>query len=236
MLTDKICVVTGGTEGIGFAIAEALGRAGAKVAICSRSETKVKRAVSLLRDVDVHVVGTTCDVSSPEDVSSFRDLVNEQLGQADILVNNAGLGYFASLEETTLEQFRQTMDVNVLGVFLVTQVFLPDLQRDPGGDIVNVVSLAGKNGFVRGSAYAASKHAVLGLSKCLMLELRQQGIRVTAICPGSVDTAFFDRAGEELDNADRVLRPEEIGELVKATLLMPRRAMVSELDIRPSNP
>jgi 3-oxoacyl-[acyl-carrier protein] reductase len=162
--------------------------------------------------------------------------VHRELGPVDVVVNNAGLGHFAPVDELTVAQFDETMAVNVRGVFLVTRAFLPDMRKKKSGDIVNIASLAGKNAFLEGTAYSASKHAVLGFSKTLMLEVRKDNIRVISICPGSVDTPFFGKAGEELKNADRVLTASDVAQAVVGALEMPGRAMISELDIRPSNP
>ena len=142
----------------------------------------------------------------------------------------------APLLELSTSQIDEMLDVNVRGLMLVTRAFLPTMIAAEHGDIVNIASLAGKNGFAGGTAYAASKHAVLGFSKSLMLEVRAANIRVITVCPGSVETPFFDKAGVELSNADRVLQPEDVAETVVAALALPGRAMISDLDIRPANP
>ena len=235
-LKNSVCIITGGTEGIGRALAEALGARGAKVAICARTAKRVKETVGELRARGMTVAGGAADVSSESDVAAFRDLVHAELGPADVLVNNAGLGHFAALEQLTVAQFDETMAVNVRGVFLMTRAFLPDLRNKKAGDIVNIVSLAGKNGFVGGTSYTASKHAVLGFSKSLMLEVRKDNIRVIAVCPGSVRTPFFDKAGQDLPNADSVLTASDVAHAVVGALEIPGRAMMSEIDVRPTNP
>ena len=166
----------------------------------------------------------------------FADFVHDKLGPVQVLVNNAGLGHFATVEKLSVKQFDETFAVNVRGIFLMTRAFLPGMRKRKSGDIVNIASLAGRNGFVDGTAYTASKHAVLGFSKSLLLEVRKDNIRVIAICPGSVATPFFDKAGQELENADRVLTADDVAQAVIATLEVPGRAMISELDIRPTNP
>ena len=235
-LKDKVCVVTGATEGIGRAIATALLDRHANVAICARTEKKVQAAIKELSGKGRTVVGMAADVSSEADVREFGDFVHQHLGPVDVLVNNAGLGHFAPVEKLSVKQFDETMAVNVRGIFLVTRAFLPDMRRKKSGNIVNIASLAGKNGLVDGTAYTASKHAVLGFSKSLMLEVRKDNIRVVAICPGSVVTPFFEKAGQELKNPERVLRADDVAQAVVATIELPGRAMISELDIRPSNP
>ena len=235
-LKNAVCVVTGATEGIGRAIAEALAKKGGQVAICSRTTAKVTTAVAEMRARELSVVGTHADVSVEADVERFRNFVHAELGPVDVIVNNAGLGHFAPIDELTVAQFDETMAINVRGVFLVTRAFLPDMRKRKSGEIVNIASLAGKNAFLDGTAYSASKHAVLGFSKTLMLEVRKDNIRVIAICPGSVDTPFFGKAGETLKHADRVLTADDVAQAVVATLELPGRAMISELDIRPTNP
>ena len=235
-IDGSVCVVTGASEGIGRAIAEALATRGGRVAICSRTAQRIKAVAHELRGKEFNVEGFAADVSREADVAKFRDFVHAEYGPADVLVNNAGLGHFAPVEKLTVEQFDETMAVNVRGIFLMTRAFLPDMRKKKSGDIVNIASLAGKNGFVDGTAYGASKHAVLGFSKSLMLEVRKDGIRVIAICPGSVVTPFFKKAGQQLPNADRVLSPEDVAHAVVAALELPGRGMISELDIRPTNP
>jgi 3-oxoacyl-[acyl-carrier protein] reductase len=225
------CVVTGGTEGIGLALARAFQARGAQVAICARTAANVDRVAK-----ELGVVGLRCDVSQEEDVSRFAAQVQERLGAPDIVVNNAGLGHFAPIEELTLAQFDDIMAVNVRGMFLVTRAFLAGMRRRGSGDIVNIASLAGRNGFVGGTAYTASKHAVLGFSKSLMLEVRKANIRVIAVCPGSVETPFFEKSGYPRPDPGKVLSADDVARAVVAALELPGRAMVSELDIRPTNP
>jgi 3-oxoacyl-[acyl-carrier protein] reductase len=142
----------------------------------------------------------------------------------------------APLETLTLEAWDQTMAVNLRSLYLVTRAFLPGLLRIGASSIVNIASLAGRNGFEGGTAYCASKHAVLGFSKALMLEVRKRGVRVIAVCPGSVSTPFMDKQETLRPRRERVLQAEDVAQTVLATLTLPDRAMVSELDIRPTNP
>ncbi len=232
-----IAVVTGATEGIGRATAFALGRAGARVAICARNAKHVTSTVAALRDGGIDAAGAPCDVRDPDSVVVFGRYVRDQVGDPTILVNNAGIGRFAPLDEMSLDDWDDVQNTNVRSLFLVTREFLPAMKRAGRGDIVNVASLAGRNGFPGGTAYTASKHAVLGFSKSLLLEVRPQGVRVIAICPGSVDTPWMDKSGRAKPNRDKILHAEDIADTIVHALSLPAdRATISELDIRPANP
>ena len=235
-LSGVPAVVTGATEGIGRAIAVALGRAGARLAICARTEANVRATVAALSADGIDAVGRPCDVGDPTSVAAFGAFVAAERGDIGVLVNNAGIGRFGAIGELALEDWDAVMATNVRSLFLVTRAFLPAVTRTTGA-IVNMASLAGRNGVDGGTAYCASKHAVLGFSKALMLEVRKQGVRVIAVCPGSVITPFMDKTSRPGRTArDRMLRPEDVADTVLATLTLPDRAMISELDIRPTNP
>lgn len=235
-LTNRLAVITGATEGIGRAIAVALGSAGAKVAICARSASNVDATVAALRETGLDAIGRACDVADPAAVRAFADFVSRERGDAAVLVNNAGIGRFAPLEELTLEDWDETIAVNLRSLYLVTRAFLPGLVRAGQSSIVNIASLAGRNGFEGGTAYCASKHAVLGFSKALMLEVRKRGLRVIAVCPGSVATPFMDKQDRMRPDRDRILTADDVAQAVVGALTLADRAMVSELDIRPTNP
>jgi NAD(P)-dependent dehydrogenase (short-subunit alcohol dehydrogenase family) len=234
-LKNATVVVTGGTEGIGLALAHAFGREGAAVAICSRSEAKVTAALRALTGARVRAVGTPCDVTDPQAVAAFADFVTRALGRPTVVVNNAGIGRFATLETMALEDWDAVHATNLRGPFLVTRAFLPAMKAAGEGAIVNVASLAGRNGFEGGTAYCASKHGLIGFAKALMFEVRKHGIRVITVCPGSVATEFSGPS-DPSDKTERILHSEDVADIVIATLTLPDRAMVSELDIRPSNP
>ena len=235
-LAGSLAVVTGATEGIGRAIAMTLGTAGARVAICARTETNVRRTVGDFCAAGVDAIGIPCDVSDPEAVERFATFVRQERGTPRVLVNNAGIGRFRPLEELSLDDWDAVMATNVRSLYLVTRAFLKDMKASGGATIVNVASLAGKNGLEGGTAYCASKHAVLGFSKALMLEVRKHNIRVVAICPGSVATPFMDKQDRLRPNRERVLTADDVAHAVLATVTIADRAMVSELDIRPTNP
>lgn len=239
-MRDTLAVITGATEGIGRAIAVHLGRAGVRLAICARTARKVDATIAALRAERFDAIGVPCNVADPAAVGAFAEFVGKERGDAAVLVNNAGIGRFRPLEELSLEDWDETIAVNLRSLYLVTRAFLPGLKRAAvargSASIVNMASLAGRNGFEGGTAYCASKHAVLGFSKALMLEVRKQQIRVIAICPGSVATPFMDKQDRLRPNRERVLTADDVAQAVVSTLTLPDRAMVSELDIRPTNP
>ncbi|HTY06776.1 MAG TPA: SDR family NAD(P)-dependent oxidoreductase [Gemmatimonadales bacterium] len=233
-LSDKLAVVTGATDGIGKAVAFALGRAGARVAICARTAANVASTVAELKQAGIDAAGAACDVSDAAAVGRFAEFVRKERGEPQILVNNAGIGIFAPLAQLSLEDWDRVMGVNVRSLYLVTRSFLDGITRS-AGTIVNIGSLAGRNGLDGGTAYCASKHALLGFSKSLMLEVRKSGARVIAICPGSVSTGFSNRTARR-QNEDRILTPEDVAQTVLDVLTLPQRALISELDLRPTNP
>src|SRR6476646_4822894 len=229
-------LVTGATEGIGRATALALGRAGYRVGICSRSSDKVAATLAELRAQGVSAAGVAADVADPAQVRHLVDQVRAELGEIDVLLNNAGVLIARPLDELTLEDWDATMATNLRSLYLTTHLILPGMRTRRHGTIVNVASLAGRNGFVGGSAYSASKHAVLGVSRSLMLEVRKDNVRVIAICPGSVATGMLrDQAMLKPDH-ERILRPEDVAASILHVLTLPTSALVSELDIRPTNP
>jgi 3-oxoacyl-[acyl-carrier protein] reductase len=228
--------VTGATEGIGRSVALALARAGYDVGVCARHEPTVELLITELRALGVSADGKAADVGSEKDVQHAVRHILEALGPLDILINNAGIAVIKRIEDLTAREWDETMTTNVRGLFLASRAVLPEMRRRRSGTIVNIASLAGRNGFVGGTAYAASKHAVLGFSRSLMLETRQDNIRVIAICPGSVDTALLRDQPLLVPDVDKILQPEDVAEVVLQAIALPGRAMVSELDIRPTNP
>jgi 3-oxoacyl-[acyl-carrier protein] reductase len=156
-------------------------------------------------------------------------------GKVDHLINNAGMGILKKLVDSTLDEFKQQMDVNLYGVYNFTKAVLPNMIKNRSGSIINISSLAGKNAFVGGTMYGATKHGLMGFTKSLMLEVREYNIRVAAICPGSVDTSFNPNRAVIPEKKD-ILLSEDVAETVALVIKMPIRAMVSEIDIRPTNP
>lgn len=233
-LNSKVAIVTGGTRGIGFAIAESLIGEGARVFICGRDTKDVRNAVDRL-SANGDVRGRSVDVRSEDDV---RDMLREcttEFGGVDILVNNAGVGYFGkTVEETSGDEFRQTLETNLFGVFYACHHAIPLMKQRGGGYIINISSLAGQNPHARMAAYNASKFGLNGFSEALMQEVRHDGIKVSYICPGSVNTEF----GGDSPSPDKAwqLQPADIAQVVIDLLQSEQRALPSKIEIRPSSP
>jgi len=232
-LTGKRALVTGGTRGIGRAIVEQLLEAGAHVAFCGRTDSDWAEE-ELRAKGFVHSYATACDVSIPEQVAELFRFADAKLGGLDILVNNAGIGIFKPTGELTVDDWRQTIEVNLSGSFYCSREALERMRKSGGGYIVNLSSLAGKNPFAGGAAYNASKFGLNGFSEAMMLDHRQEDIRVTYIMPGSVDTNFSPRSGGK--GSDWKIAPEDVADMVLAVLRMPARTLVSRVEIRPSKP
>jgi 3-oxoacyl-[acyl-carrier protein] reductase len=246
-LENKVAIVTGGTRGIGRAIARRLLDEGARVAICGTRQASVDSALDLLAPKD-HVFGMVADVSKLEDVQAFVGAVQQRFGAIHILVNNAGAGLFRSVADLTPEEWQRTIGLNLTGVYYCCHEILPIFRQAGGGDVVNISSLAGKNAFAGGAAYNASKFGLNGFSEAMMLDYRNAGVRVSTIMPGSVDTGFGGShpTSEREDNNDKnasniapspwKIAPEDVAAIVAHVLLMPRRTTISAIEVRPSRP
>ena len=230
-LSKKIAIVTGGTKGIGRAIAEALVDAGASVAITARNQDEITKAVSQInRRSRGMAKGYVCDVRDYNQVKSlFADV-----GAVDILINNAGVGIFSSVESMSVEDFRTVLETNVFGVFYCCHEAIPLMKQRGGGYIINISSLAGANAHPKMAAYNASKFGLNGFSEALMQEVRHDGIKVSYIMPGSVNTEF---GGDETsDEKSWQLQPTDIAQVVLHLLQYPERTLPSRVEIRPSRP
>jgi 3-oxoacyl-[acyl-carrier protein] reductase len=233
-LQNKTAVVTGGTKGIGRAVAESLLEAGASVFVCARNASELKRAVEELSTLG-KAAGETCDVRSEAQVKMMLDEAARLFGGVDILVNNAGIGIIGkTVEEMSAEEFEQTLQTNLFGVFYACHHAIPLMKKRGGGYIINISSLAGQNAHPRMAAYNASKFGLNGFTEALMQEVREHDIKVTAICPGSVNTYF----GGDTPSEDQAwqLQSEDIAQVVVDLLEMHPRALPSKIEIRPSNP
>ena len=231
-LAGKNAVVTGGTRGIGLAIAEALALAGAGVAICGRTQANVESAVRQLTNKSKSkVVAKVADVRSSTEVGSFFEYLDRELGQLDIVVNNAGIGVFKSAAELSVEEWQNTLDTNLSGVFYCCREALGRI-RNRGGYIINISSLAGKNAFAGGAAYNASKFGLNGLSEAMMLDHRNENVKVSYILPGSVATEFSSSSGGEKWK----IAAGDIADIVLMLLKTPARTLISRVEVRPSKP
>jgi 3-oxoacyl-[acyl-carrier protein] reductase len=226
-LTNKTAIVTGGTRGIGRAIAKALVGAGVQVAITARNEDEIANAVSELNGA---ARGYVCDVRDYEQVRA----VFAKIGGVDILINNAGIGLFAPVESMSPDDFRAVLETNLFGVFYCCHEAIPLMKQRGGGYIINISSLAGTNAHPQMAAYNASKFALNGFTEALMQEVRHDGIKVSYIMPGSVNTEF---GGDEPSNEKSwQLQPGDIARVVTDLLAYPDRALPSRIEIRPSRP
>ncbi|HEX6649963.1 MAG TPA: SDR family oxidoreductase [Pyrinomonadaceae bacterium] len=234
-LTGKTAVVTGGTKGIGRAIASSLVRAGASVAITARNEQELADAVSRLNQIGTGKArGYVCDVRDYAQVKSTIAAITADFAGVDILVNNAGIGIFSSVESMSVEDFRAVLETNVLGVFYCCHEAIPVMKQRGGGYIINISSLAGANPHANMAAYNASKFALNGFSEALMQEVRHDGIKVSYIMPGSVNTEFG--GDEPSDEKSWQLQPGDIAQAVLDLLQYPNRSLVSRVEMRPSRP
>jgi NAD(P)-dependent dehydrogenase (short-subunit alcohol dehydrogenase family) len=229
-LQGKVALVTGGNRGIGRGIAEALAGSGMVVALTARD---AKAAAKAAAEIGSGARGYACDVRRQEQVAACFAAVEKDLGGLDVLVNNAGVGVFAKVADMSLDDWHAVIETNVNGVFYCTREAIPRMKRRGGGYIFNVSSLAGRNAFPGAAAYCASKHAVNGFSEALFQEVREDGIRVTYLMPGSVATDFGRGASAKQGWA---LQPEDVGEMVVDLLLTHPRAMHSRVEMRPSRP
>ena len=233
-LQGKTALVTGGTKGIGFGIAEALLSQGMNVAITSRSKESAEEASTKLgKNVSGRVLPLEADVRSIEDQQrAVRDTV-EKFGGIDVLIANAGLGHFASIEDLTDEQWHETIDINLTGVFHTIKAGVAEIKKSEGY-FMTIASLAGTNFFAGGSAYNASKFGLVGFTQAVMLDLRKHNVKVTTIMPGSVATHFN---GNEPDGSDDwKIQPEDLGQMVVDLLNMHPRTLPSKVEVRPTVP
>lgn len=230
-LQNKIALVTGASRGIGRSIALALAREGARVVLAARSTRELEDAAGEIRRMNTEASVVPVDMRDEQQIRAMIHAAVKQFGRIDILINNAGLGYFKPVADLATKEWDEMFDVNVRGVFIATQAALPHLRAATESFVVNIASLAGKNAFVDGGGYAATKWALRAFSQCLMLEERKNGVRVLSVCPGSVDTGFSPHAGKK-----DMIKPEDVAAAVVSALRMPQRTMVSEIDIRPTNP
>ena len=233
-LEGRVAIVTGGSSGIGQAIAAGFLDRGAAVMICGRDAAALQNARTRFSAHEGRLEAIRTDVRDPDQVQVLVDLTVERFGGVDILVNNAGVGSFAEVAQQSIDDWRAIIDTNLSGVFYGCRAVIPHLRRRGGGFIINISSLAGKNAFVGGAAYCASKAGLNAFSEVLMQEVRYDDIRVSYVMPGSVTTAF-DR-GRASAGGDWKMAPEDVAQVVLDLVSLERRTLASRVEMRPSKP
>jgi NAD(P)-dependent dehydrogenase (short-subunit alcohol dehydrogenase family) len=232
-----VALVTGGTRGIGFAVAKALLARGDAVVFTGTTDDGILRAEHALETAvgdATRVMGVVCDVRDRAAVQRAVEATVQRFGGLDVLVNNAGVGVGGPVAEMTPEEWARIVDTNLTGVFHCCQAALPHLKARRAGWIVNISSLAGKNPFAGGAAYCATKAGLDAFSEALMQEVRYDGVRVAHVCPGSVATGFNGR--ETMAGADWKLHPDDVAQVVVDLTGHPGRSLPSRVEIRPSQP
>ena len=229
-LSESVALVTGTSRGIGRAIAHRLATLGASLAICGRDRAALEDSSKSLQMLGAPVFSHVTDVTDAAQVAELVAKTESTLGPINILVNNAGIGLFGPAHEKSEADWDRVLDSNLKSVFLVSRAVIPSMIRRGSGDIINISSLAGKNTFAGGGIYCASKWGLMGLSGCMMEDLRAHGIRVSVICPGSVTTEF---SGSKPKDPSKALSPDDVAHAVEAIVTQQPGSFLSEIHLRP---
>lgn len=229
-LANAVALVTGGSRGIGRAIALRIAQLGAAVAICGRNAEALRTVEAELKESGARLHSQVADVTNSGDVTSLVSNTESVLGPISILVNNAGIGLFGPTHEKTEAEWDRVLSTNLKSVFLMSRAVVPAMIRRGSGDIVNISSLAGRNAFAGGGIYCASKWGLQGLSACMAEDLREHGIRVSVVCPGSVATEFSGHAPKAPAKA---LSPEDVAHAVAMIVTQGPQSFLSEVQLRP---
>lgn len=231
-MSQKVVFITGASKGIGKAIAERLGRAPGeyRLALFARGKEKLEGIVSGLKAESMVVAG---DVTREEDVREAVEAVVARFGRIDVLINNAGIGTFKRVDEFSLAEFEEVQRVNVTGPFLCTKYVVPRLIEQKSGQIINISSVAGLNGFKGGAAYAASKFALNGFTESLREDVKQYGVAVTAVCPGSVATGFGGYDEEARRKQDYALEADDVARTVEYLVSESETANAKLIELKP---
>ena len=232
--TIKTALITGGSKGIGYGVAESLIKDGIKVAVTSRTQASADEAAAKLNKIKAgYAIGIESDVRNLASQEQAVQTIIDQWGRLDYVIANAGVGHFAPIQDLTSEQWQETIDINLTGTFNSIKASYAQLKENKGY-FITISSLAGTNFFAAGGAYNASKFGVVGFSQAIMIDLRKDGIKVTTIMPGSVATEF---GGHTPSNKDAwKIQPEDIGQMVSDLIKMPARTLPSKIEVRPSMP
>ena len=229
-LDGKVALVTGANRGIGLAIAHRLGALGASVSISARDRNRLDAVARELQS-STKVAAISADLTHTDEVAALVSKTEQALGSVDILVNNAGVGTFSPIQDALESDWDTMLDTNLKAVFLLTKAVAPGMIRRKSGHIVNIASLAGKNAIPGGGIYCASKWGLLGLTRCAAEDLRAYGIRVSAICPGSVATEFSPHGKKD---PAKMLQPDDVAHAVETLVTQAPQSFISEIELRPT--
>lgn len=235
-LKGKVAFITGAGRGIGKAVAVALANEGVNVGLLARTEGALQEVAKEVEALGVKAAYATVDVSSLEEVEQAISTLTNELGKADILINNAGIGKFQSLLEMDPEEWKQIIDVNLMGPYYVTKAVLPQLIEKNGGDIINISSTNGLNGAATSSAYSASKFGLIGMTESLAQEVRRNNIRVTSLTPSTVATELAVKTDLIKGDVEKYMQPEDIAELIVSQLKLHPRIYVKTATVLGTNP
>jgi 3-oxoacyl-[acyl-carrier protein] reductase len=236
MNSKDVTIITGASKGIGESIAYKFASENHHVVLIGRNEENLKRISNKINTYYGSSEYYAGSVTNVEFIKKSFNQVIERHGRIDHLINNAGIMIIKKFVDASLEEFQSQMETNMYGVFICTKEALPSMIERQTGSIINISSLAGKNNFVGGTMYSTTKHALMGFSKSLMLEVRSYNIRVAIVCPGSVSTDLLLNSPMTPKDKGKILQPEDIAEVVFSIIKLPPRALVSEIEIRPTNP
>ncbi len=228
-----LSIVTGASRGIGKGIALKLADDGFDLMLFGRDIEALKQTQKLVKKKGVETEYFSGDVGDKKFVNDSVQKILKKYGKVDVLINNAGMGIFKEVIDASLDDFKEQVNSNLYGIFNFCKAVVNSMIERKSGTIINISSLAGKNVFAGGAMYSATKHGVLGFTGCLMQEVRKYNIKVAAICPGSVETDFH--SGNSPGSLKKLM-PEDVAETVSLIIKLPQRALVSEIDIRPTNP
>lgn len=236
-LKNKTAIITGAGKGIGKATAIALAGEGVNLGLVARSSADLESLQAFLTtSYGVKVFFAAADVSNRSEVDgAIRSLI-EKLGTIDILINNAGTSTFGTVVDMDPNEWERIVQTNLMGTYYVTRAVLPTMLKQSSGTIVNIASTAGERGAATTSAYSASKFAVMGFTESLMQEVRKSNIRVTALTPSTVNTELAVKSGLKIGDEDRMMQPEDVAELILATVKLPSRVFIKSAGIWTTNP
>jgi len=236
-LHNRTAIITGAGKGIGKAAAIALAKEGVHLGLLARTSADLETLqASLTSEYSIKVYIAAADVADKAQVDQAIAALAQSLGSIDILINNAGIAQFGTLLDMEPDQWHRIIQTNLMGTYYVTRAALPTMLSQNSGSIINIASTAGERGFATGSAYVASKFAVMGLTESLMQEVRKSNIRVTALTPSTVNTELAANAGLKIGDEDRMMQPEDVAELILAALKLPQRVFIRTAGIWTTNP